>query len=58
VLCNPLRKIRISTGYGTENILTDEICQKIIDEKIIPEFKKGNYYEGIEIGIIELIDKW
>lgn len=53
-----LREIRISTGLGTEKILTDEICKKVIDQTIIPEFKKGNYYNGIEKGLTELIAKW
>ena len=55
---NTIRSIRISTGYGTEKILTDEICKRIIDKTIIPEFKKGNHYNGIENGIKELIAKW
>ena len=53
-----LQEIRISTGYGTEKILTDELCKKVIDETIIPEFKKGDYYSGIEKGMTELIKKW
>ena len=53
-----LRSIRISTGYGTEKILTDEKCKKIIDEIIIPEFKKGKYHSGIKNGIMELIAEW
>jgi uncharacterized protein len=58
VFSKNLRKIRISTGYGTENILTDEICKNIIDQTIIPEFKNGDYYNGIEKGMAELIAKW
>ena len=58
VFSKNLRKIRISTGHGTEKILTDEICKKIIDQTIIPEFKNGDYYSGIEKGITELIAKW
>ena len=53
-----LKKIRISTGTGTEKILTDEICKKIIDQNIIPEFKNGDFYNGIEKGLNKLITKW
>jgi uncharacterized protein len=53
-----LRSIRISTGYGTEKILTDEKCKKIIDKTIIPEFKNGKYHIGIKNGIKELIAEW
>ncbi|WP_442264542.1 TPM domain-containing protein [Tenacibaculum sp. ZS6-P6] len=58
VFSKNLRRIRISTGNGTEKILTDEICKKIMDNIIIPDFKKGEYYNGIEKGIKELISKW
>lgn len=58
VFSKNLKKIRISTGYGTEKILTDEICKRIIDKIMIPEFQKGKYYNGIENALIELIDNW
>jgi uncharacterized protein len=58
VLCNPCGQIGIASGTGTELILTDEICKKIIDEKIIPEFKNGKFYNGIKKGILELIENW
>lgn len=58
VFCKPRRQITIATGIGTEQILTDEICKEVIEKTIIPEFKKGDYYVGIEKGITELIAKW
>jgi uncharacterized protein len=58
VLCKPIRQIAISTGYGTELVLTDEICKNVIDQVIIPEFKNGDYYAGIKKGVLELIEKW
>ena len=53
-----LREIRISTGLGTEKKLTDEICKNVIDKTIIPELKNGDYYNGIEKGLNELIKLW
>jgi len=53
-----LREIRISTGLGTEKKLTDETCKNVIDKTIIPEFKNGDYYKGIEKGLNELIKFW
>ena len=50
-----LRKIRICTGVGTAKILTDEICEKILTEKILPEFKKGNHFSGLKDGVNEFI---
>jgi len=43
VVCNPYRQIGIATGTGTALILTDEICKKVMDEKIIPEFKNRKF---------------
>lgn len=47
---------RISTGYGTEKILKDEIGKRIIDSLMIPQFKKGNYYEGLWQGSIAIVN--
>ena len=58
VMCNPCRQIGIATGTGTKLILTDEICKEVIDKKIIPEFKNGEFYSGIKNGVTELIEKW
>ncbi|MGG6231670.1 TPM domain-containing protein [Tenacibaculum sp. SDUM215027] len=58
VLCKPCKQITIATGIGTEQILTNKICEEVIEKTIIPEFKKGEYYLGIEKGITELISKW
>lgn len=58
VISNHLRKIRICTGTGTEKILTDDICETILQEKILPNFKNGKMFIGIENGINALIEKW
>ena len=58
VFCKPCRQIGIATGIGTEIILTDEICKEILNKTIIPEFKNGEFYNGIKYGVTELIKKW
>ena len=50
-----LRNIRIQNGLGIEDHLTDEKTKIIISQFMIPEFKKGNYYEGILNGVNEII---
>jgi len=45
------RKIRIEVGYGLESIITDLKAGYIIRNSITPEFKKGNYYQGIVNGL-------
>lgn len=49
------RQIRIQNGNGIEKIITDDETKEIIDKYFIPDFKKGNYYDGTLIGLTELI---
>lgn len=58
VLSPNLRRVRILTGLGTEKILTDEICQDVLEESMLPEFKIGNYFEGINQGLDKLLGIW
>ena len=44
------RKIAIKTGYGVEHLLTDALSKRIIENDIIPYFKKGDYYGGLDSG--------
>lgn len=44
------RKIWITTGYGLESYLTDFKSKEIIDGIITPEFKRGDYYAGLDKG--------
>ena len=41
------RKIGISTGYGTEHLMTDAMSRRIIERDIIPHFKRNDYYGGL-----------
>ncbi|GGF78338.1 TPM domain-containing protein [Wenyingzhuangia marina] len=41
------RKIHIATGYGVEHLLTDYLSKQIIDDIITPNFKKQQYYNGL-----------
>lgn len=44
------RKITIRTGYGTEHLLSDYVSRQIIEYDIIPYFKNGDYYGGLDSG--------
>jgi uncharacterized protein len=46
--------IRITTGIGIEHTLTDNDCQRIIDETIVPAFKAGRFYAGLNEGIDDI----
>jgi len=43
-------KVWITTGYGIEGVLPDALCKRIIERDIVPAFRRGDYYSGIEEG--------
>ena len=45
------KKIRIEVGYGLEGELTDLKCGYIIRQLIVPGFKSGKFYNGINEGL-------
>ena len=44
-------KVTFETGYGMEGVLPDAICMRIINNKILPSMKTGNYGEGLLNGV-------
>jgi uncharacterized protein len=50
------RSIAINPGYGLEDRLTAGIGGEIIRNIIIPEFKAGSYYKGLDKGTDALFD--
>ena len=44
------RTIRIEVGYGLEGAIPDVTAKRIISERITPQFKNENYFEGILAG--------
>ncbi len=50
------RKIRIETGYGLKNSLTDLRSGRIIREIITPYFAKGDFDTGIAAGLEAMIN--
>jgi uncharacterized protein len=55
VFSKKLRMIRIEIGEGLTAKLTDDEAKAIIDNLIIPEFRKSNYFDGILKGLSEII---
>lgn len=51
------RKLRIEVSTAVWPILSDEFCQQVIDNHIIPQFKQENYFIGIRDGLRALIAK-
>ncbi|TDS11980.1 uncharacterized protein DFQ03_3366 [Maribacter caenipelagi] len=50
ILAENDRKVAINTGYGVEGLLTDALSKRIIENVILPEFRTGNYYAGLDKG--------
>lgn len=49
------RTLRIEVGYGLEGVIPDIAAKRIIEEIIVPRFRSGDYYGGIEQGVDRLI---
>ncbi|QKF83452.1 TPM domain-containing protein [Halarcobacter ebronensis] len=49
------KKLRIEVGYGLEGALTDKTSHEIIEYIIKPNFRNGNFYEGILKGTKAII---
>ncbi|MGC4040301.1 MAG: TPM domain-containing protein [Flavobacterium sp.] len=50
------RKVSIRPGYGLEDKLIAATCGQIIDYIIVPEFKAGSFYKGLDKGSDAIID--
>ncbi len=49
------RKLRIEVGYGLEGVLTDLTSGRIIRDIITPQFKNGNFDQGVIDGVSAMI---
>jgi uncharacterized protein len=50
-------KVSIRTGYGVEEKLGAIICNRIIENQLVPNFKNGNYYAGFDAATTEMIQR-
>jgi uncharacterized protein len=50
LLASQDRKARIEVGYGLEGVLPDAVGKRIIEEAMIPEFRRGDYGAGLLAG--------
>jgi uncharacterized protein len=41
-------QVQISPGYGLEGAIPDITCAEIIDREMLPSFRNGDYYSGID----------
>lgn len=45
------RKVFIATGYGLEGAVPDAIAKRIVSQVITPQFKAGQFYQGLNDGV-------
>jgi uncharacterized protein len=48
------RRLRIEVGYGLEGVIPDAVARRVIDERITPRLREGDYYGGIRDGVDQL----
>ncbi len=49
------RRVRIEPARGLEGVLTDAMCNRIIEETIRPAFRQGNFYGGIDAALEQMM---
>ena len=49
------RAMRIEVQYGLEGVLTDATASRIINDTIVPLFKQGDFYGGINAGVDQML---
>jgi uncharacterized protein len=49
-------KVRIEVGYGLEPVMTDALSNVIIQNAILPAFRRGDYAAGIRAGVRDIKD--
>lgn len=50
------RKMRIQVGLGLTNALPDAFCQRVLNEKLTPAFRRGDYSQGLRDAVNAVID--
>ncbi|MDB5921519.1 MAG: hypothetical protein JWN13_455 [Betaproteobacteria bacterium] len=49
------RAVRVEVGYGLEGVLPDAVAKRIVEEYIVPRFKQGDYYGGIDAAVTRMM---
>ena len=49
------RALRIEVGYGLEGALNDATANRIVEDIIVPRFRQGDFYGGINAGVDRMI---
>jgi len=58
IVSKSLRTVRITTAYGTEKLIRDDVCKKIINNEMLPAYTSGNYFAGTKQGLLSIMQEW
>jgi uncharacterized protein len=45
------RRMRIEVGYGLEGVLPDAIASRIVNERMAPAFRQGDFFGGLQTAL-------
>jgi uncharacterized protein len=48
-------QVFITSGYGLEGVIPDLVCKPIVDNEILPAFRRGDFYGGLDNATTKLI---
>jgi uncharacterized protein len=48
------RAARLEVGYGLEGVVPDAIAKRIVSDVMVPYFRQGDYYGGLQAGVERL----
>lgn len=49
------RTVRIEVGYGLEGALPDVLANRIVEQVIVPRFRAGDFYGGIDAAVDRIV---
>ncbi|MDR1678364.1 MAG: TPM domain-containing protein [Prevotellaceae bacterium] len=58
IVSRSLHTVRITTAYGTEKLIQNDVCRRIIDTQMLPAYAADNYFAGTKQGLLALIKAW
>ncbi|UCG26747.1 MAG: TPM domain-containing protein [Bacteroidales bacterium] len=53
---NEKGEVFIATGYGLEGVVPDAVAKRIVEAEILPSFRKGEYFEGLDKAVTTLLE--
>ncbi|TYZ13460.1 TPM domain-containing protein [Hymenobacter lutimineralis] len=55
LVSNAEHKVTIQTGYGLEGAIPDALAKRVISNVLVPNFRAGQYYKGLDEATTRLI---